>query len=94
MNKAELINVIVEKYENPKKVTKKEVEAIVETMLDTIVETLKTGDKVQLIGFGTFEAKRRSAHEGVNPRTGEAISIAETVVPTFKAGKAFKDSVK
>ncbi len=94
MNKAELISAIAEKIESPKKVTKKEVEAIVESMLDTIVETLKSGDKVQLIGFGTFEAKKRGAHEGVNPRTGEAISIAETVVPTFKAGKGFKDSVK
>ena len=61
--------------------------------IETVEETVKSGDKVQLIGFGTFEAKTRAARTGKNPRTGEAIKIAESKVPAFKAGAAFKDLI-
>jgi DNA-binding protein HU-beta len=91
MNKAELINALQDKLGLSKK---QDAEKAINAFTEIIIETLNNGDKVQIIGFGTFEAKKRSAHEGVNPRTGQPINIAETVVPTFKAGKAFKDSIK
>jgi DNA-binding protein HU-beta len=90
VNKAELIGVIAEKSE----LTKKDSEKALNAMLDGIVEALKKGDKVQIIGFGTFEAKKRNAREGINPRTRKPIKIAAAVVPSFKAGKALKDSIK
>lgn len=90
MNKAELISAIAEKSE----LTKKDSEKALNALLDSIIGALNSGDKVQIIGFGTFEAKKRNAREGINPRTGKAISIAAATVPSFKAGKAFKDSIK
>lgn len=90
MNKAELIGVIAEKSE----LTKKDSEKALNALVDGIVEALKKGDKVQIIGFGTFEAKKRNAREGINPRTRKPIKIAAATVPSFKAGKALKDSIK
>ena len=90
MNKAELISAVAAKTE----MSKKDVEKLSNALFDSIVAALKAGDKVQIVGFGTFEAKERSAREGVNPRTGEKIMIEAVKVPSFKAGKALKDSVK
>lgn len=89
MNKGELIDQIAEKAN----VTKKEADAILTAMLDTILETVSSGDKVTLVGFGTFEARDRQAREGRNPSTGQPINIPATRVPAFSAGKAFKDAV-
>lgn len=89
MNKTQLVEAIVEKAG----LKKKDAEAAVNAMTDAIAEALKAGDKVQLVGFGTFEVKERAAREGRNPRTGETIKIAACKHPTFTAGKALKDSV-
>ncbi|MDX8359874.1 MULTISPECIES: HU family DNA-binding protein [Bacillaceae] len=90
MNKAELINTVAESSELSKKDATKAVDAV----FDTILETLKTGDKVQLIGFGNFEVRERAARKGRNPQTGEEIEIPASKVPAFKPGKALKDAVK
>lgn len=90
MNKAELVSVIAEKSGLKKQDSEKALNAL----LEGIVGALNAGDKVQIIGFGTFEAKKRAAREGINPRTGKAIKIAAATVPSFKAGKAFKDALK
>jgi DNA-binding protein HU-beta len=90
VNKAELISAIAEKSE----LTKKDSEKALNALLDSIVAALNKGEKVQIIGFGTFEAKKRNAREGINPRTGKPISIAAATVPSFKAGKALKDAIK
>ncbi|SHK07633.1 bacterial nucleoid protein Hbs [Anaerobranca californiensis DSM 14826] len=90
MNKTELIQSVAEKSG----LTKKDSEKAVNAVLETIMDAVSAGDKVQLIGFGTFEARERAAREGRNPSTGEVISIPATKVPAFKAGKAFKDMVK
>ena len=74
--------------------TKKDSEKAVNAFGEVVTEFLAKGEKVQLIGFGTFETRERAAREGRNPQTGEAIKIAATVVPAFKAGKALKDAVK
>ena len=74
--------------------TKKDSERAVNAFGEVVTEFLAKGEKVQLIGFGTFETRERAAREGRNPQTGEAIKIAATVVPAFKAGKALKDAVK
>jgi DNA-binding protein HU-beta len=74
--------------------TKKDIEKVLAAYDDVVIETLKGGDKVQLVGFGTFEAKTRAGREGINPRTGEKIQIQSSVIPTFKAGKAFKEAFK
>ena len=89
MNKGELIAALSEKTE----LTKKESEAALNGILDVIAESLTKGEKVQLIGFGTFEAKSRPARVARNPRTGESVKIAACKAPAFKAGKALKDSV-
>ena len=89
MNKAELISAAAEKAGLSKKDTEKAVTAI----LDTITETLKGGDKVQMVGFGVFEVKSREARIGHNPRTKEQIEIPASNSPQFKAGKALKDAV-
>ena len=89
MNKAELINAVAASAD----VSKKDAEAVVSAMLETITGALKEGDKVQLVGFGSFEVKKRAARTGRNPKTKEAIEIPASVVPVFKAGKALKDSV-
>ena len=74
--------------------TKKDSEKAVNAFGEVVTEFLAKGEKVQLIGFGTFETRERAAREGRNPQTGEAISIAASKVPAFKAGKALKDAVK
>ncbi|MBQ8389540.1 MAG: HU family DNA-binding protein [Oscillibacter sp.] len=89
MNKAELINAAALKAD----VSKKDAEAVITAALDAITEALSEGEKVQLVGFGSFEVKKRAARLGRNPKTKEAIEIPASVVPTFKAGKALKDSV-
>ena len=89
MNKAELINAVAASAA----VSKKDTEAVITAMLDTITEALKEGDKVQLVGFGSFEVKKRAARIGRNPRTKEEIEIPATVLPVFKAGKLLKDTV-
>ena len=90
MNKTELINAVAEKAG----LSKKAAEAAVNATLSAITEGLKTEEKVQLVGFGTFEAKKRGARVGRNPATKEAIEIPASTAPVFKAGKAFKDAVK
>ncbi len=89
MNKAELIAAIAERTE----LTKKDAEAALKAFSDVVAEELKKGEKVQLVGFGTFEVSERAAREGRNPQTGEAMAIAASKAPKFKAGKALKDAV-
>ena len=89
MNKGELVAALSAKTE----LTKKESETALNGILDVIAESMAKGDKVQLIGFGTFEAKERPARVARNPRTGEQVKIAATKAPSFKAGKALKDAV-
>lgn len=89
MNKAELIANVAEKTE----LTKKDSEKAVSALLSAIEETLAKGDKVQLVGFGTFEIRDRAARKGRNPQTGEEINIEAARVPVFKAGKALRDAV-
>ena len=90
MNKAELIEAIVAKSG----LSKKDAEAALNATVDAVKDALKAGDKVQLVGFGTFAVKERAARTGLNPRTKEKIQIAATKVPTFVAGKALKDSIQ
>lgn len=87
MNKTALIAKIAEKAE----LNKKQAEAALNAFTDTIVEALKEGDKVQLMGFGTFEVKERAARTGRKPSTGETIEIPAKKSPVFKAGKGLKD---
>ena len=90
MNKAELVAAVAEKTN----FTKKDAEAAINALVASIEEALVKGDKVQLIGFGTFETKERKARQGSNPRQPEEIiEIAASKAPTFKAGKALKDAV-
>ncbi|MFA4884533.1 MAG: HU family DNA-binding protein [Desulfotomaculaceae bacterium] len=89
MNKAELISSVAEKTE----LTKKDSEKAVNAVLETIGAALGNGDKVQLVGFGTFEIRERAARKGRNPQTGEEISIAAARVPVFKAGKSLREAV-
>ncbi|MDA8096065.1 MAG: HU family DNA-binding protein [Desulforudis sp.] len=89
MNKAELVSSVAEKTD----LTKKDVEKAVSAMLDSISDALAKGDKVQLVGFGTFETRQRAARKGRNPQTGQEIDIAATSVPVFKAGKVLRESV-
>ncbi|WLV23447.1 HU family DNA-binding protein [Aciduricibacillus chroicocephali] len=89
MNKTDLINAVAEKSELSKKDATKAVDAV----FDTVAEALKDGDKVQLIGFGNFEVRERSARKGRNPQTGAEIDIPASKVPAFKPGKALKDAV-
>ena len=89
MNKAELVSRMAEKSE----LTKKEAEMALNALMESIQEALVSGDKVQLVGFGTFETRERAAREGRNPRTKETISIPASTVPVFKAGKEFKEKV-
>ena len=87
MNKAAMIAKIAEKSA----LNKKQAEAALNAFEETVIEALKEGDKVQLMGFGTFELRERAAHTGRNPATGETIEIAASKSPVFKAGKGFKD---
>ena len=89
MNKAELITKMAEES----KLTKKAAEAALEAFVSTVEGALKAGDKVQLVGFGTFEVRHRAARKGRNPQTKAEIKIAASKAPAFKAGKALKDLV-
>ena len=89
MNKAELITSMAEKSQ----LTKKDAESALKAFIDSVQEALENGDKVQLIGFGTFETRERAAREGRNPQTNEPIQIPASKAPRFKAGKALKDAV-
>lgn len=90
MNKAELVVALAEKAE----VSKKDAEKVLNAFIETVQDAVKADDKVQLVGFGTFESRVRAAREGKNPQTGEKIKIAACKIPAFKAGKAFKDMLK
>lgn len=89
MNKTDLVNVVASEA----KLTKKDSEAAVNATLAAIVDALKNGDKVQLIGFGTFEVKAAAEREGRNPKTGEVIKIAASKKPAFTASKVLKDQI-
>ena len=89
MNKSELIAAVVEKTE----LSKKDVEKALKAFEDVITEELKKGEKVQLVGFGTFEVTERAERMGRNPKTKETMVIAASKAPKFKAGKALKDAV-
>ena len=90
MNKSTLVAAMAEKAG----LTKKDSEKALAAFIETVEDALKKGDKVQLVGFGTFEVRKRAAREGKNPRTGDTIKIAASKVPAFKAGQAFKDGLK
>ena len=90
MNKTELVSVVSEKTE----FSKKESAQIVDALFASLEEALAKGEKVQLIGFGTFEVRERAARKGRNPQTGAEIEIPASKVPAFKPGKALKDAVK
>ena len=87
MNKAELVAAMAEQTN----LSKKDAEAALKAFIDVVSEELKKGEKIQLVGFGTFEVSERAAREGRNPQTGEAMTIAASKTPKFKAGKALKD---
>ncbi|QEM81636.1 MULTISPECIES: nucleoid-associated protein HU-beta [Halomonas] len=89
MNKSELIDAIAASADIPKAAASRALDA----MVDSVTETLKSGGSVSLVGFGTFSVKERAARTGRNPQTGKPIQIAAAKVPSFKAGKALKDSV-
>ncbi|MBQ9549517.1 MAG: HU family DNA-binding protein [Lachnospiraceae bacterium] len=89
MNKTELVAAVADKAG----LTKKDAEAAVKAFTDVVSAQLKKGDKVQLVGFGTFEVSKRAAREGRNPQTGAVMKIAASKAPKFKAGKALKDLV-
>jgi DNA-binding protein HU-beta len=90
MNKTDLVNSIAEKSG----LTKKDVESVLNGFLGEVTTALAAGDKVQLIGFGTFETRKRSGRTGRNPQTGKAITIPASNVPAFKAGNKLKEAVK
>lgn len=89
MNKSELIASVATKSD----LSKKDAEKAIKAFVDTVTETLVKGDKVQIVGFGTFEVTERAAREGRNPRSGESMPIPASRVPKFKAGKGLKDIV-
>ncbi|HOP40011.1 MAG TPA: HU family DNA-binding protein [Geobacteraceae bacterium] len=89
MTKAELISVIAAEAE----LTKSDAEKVLKSLLETVTDCLKKGDKLSLVGFGTFSTVKRAARKGQNPQTGKKISIPASVAPKFKAGKALKDAV-
>lgn len=88
MNKNELIRDVA----NKARITLKDASIAVSAFIDAITDGLKAGEKIQISGFGTFEIKSKEAREGINPKTGEKIKIAASKTPTFKFGKAYKDS--
>lgn len=89
MNKTELIAAVAEKAE----LSKKDAEKALKAFTDVVTEELAKGEKIQLVGFGTFEVSERAAREGRNPKTGEKMQVAASKTPKFKAGKALKDQV-
>jgi DNA-binding protein HU-beta len=89
MNKGEL----VDKVAQSATVTKKQADAVISATIEAIMEAVSQGDKVTLVGFGSFEPRKRQKREGRNPKTGEKMEIPETTVPAFSAGKLFKDKV-
>ena len=89
MNKTEFIAAVAEKAE----ISKKDSEKALKAFVDVVTEQLKAGDKVQLVGFGTFEVSERAAREGRNPQSGAVMKIAASKAPKFKAGKALKDMI-
>ena len=89
MTKAELISAVAEKAG----ITKKDSDKAVNAVIDSVTEALVKGEKVSLVGFGTFEVKNRSARNGINPRTKQPMPIPESKLPAFKAGKALKEAV-
>ena len=89
MNKTELVAAIAEQAE----ISKKDAEKALKAFTDVVAEELKKGEKIQLVGFGTFEVSERAAREGRNPQTGETMKIEASKSPKFKAGKALKDMV-
>lgn len=89
MNKGELVDAITEKAS----VTKKQADAVLSATIEAIMEAVSEGEKVTLVGFGTFEGRSRQAREGRNPSTGQPINIPATTVPAFSAGKLFKEKV-
>ena len=89
MNKTELIAAVAEKAN----LSKKDADSAIAAVIDTVVETVAKEDKVQLVGFGTFECRHRSPRKGRDPRTNKEIEIPASKIPAFKAGKAFKDAV-
>ena len=89
MNKTELASAIAEKAE----ISKKDAEKALKAFTEVVAEELKKGEKIQLVGFGTFEVSERAAREGRNPQTGETMQIAASKSPKFKAGKQLKDSL-
>ena len=90
MNKTELVAVLAEKTE----VSKKDAEKVLNAFIETVQDAVKADDKVQLVGFGTFEARKRAARVGTNPQTKAKVEIPSCKAPAFKAGKAFKDMLK
>ena len=89
MNRVELIAAMAEKAE----LSKKDAEKALKAFTEVVAEELKKGEKIQLVGFGTFEVSERAAREGRNPRSGETMTIAASKAPKFKAGKALKDAI-
>lgn len=89
MNRTELVAAMAEKTQ----LSKKDAEAALKAFIDVVSEEMKKGEKVQLVGFGTFEVSERAAREGRNPQTGETMTIPASKTPKFKAGKALKDMV-
>ncbi|MDX2098884.1 MAG: HU family DNA-binding protein [Leptolyngbyaceae cyanobacterium bins.59] len=89
MNKGELVDAIAARAN----VTKRDADAVLTAALDAIVDAVAGGDRVTLVGFGTFEVRKRQARTGRNPKTGEPLQIPETQVPAFSAGKLFKEKV-
>ena len=89
MNKTELVAAMAEKAQ----LAKKDAEAALKAFTDVVAEELKKGEKIQLVGFGTFEVSERAARTGRNPQTGAEMTIAASKAPKFKAGKALKDSI-
>ena len=89
MNKTELVAAMAERAQ----LSKKDAEAALKAFTDVVAEELKKGEKIQLVGFGTFEVSERAARTGRNPQTGEEMKISASKAPKFKAGKALKDSI-
>jgi DNA-binding protein HU-beta len=90
MNKSDLVSMIAAKSN----LTKKDSESALNAFIESVQTSLKKGEKIQLVGFGTFEVRKRAARTGINPRTKESIKIPASKAPVFKAGKALKDSCK